>query len=42
MDRYYRHFRNGQFYRFVPFATIEATGETVNSESIFELTDSDA
>ena len=27
MNEYYRHFRNGKLYRFVTFATIEATGE---------------
>ena len=27
MNQYYRHFRNGKLYRFVTFATIEATGE---------------
>ena len=27
MAQYYRHFRNGQLYRFLTFATIEATGE---------------
>ena len=27
MDQYYRHFRNKKIYRFVTFATLEATGE---------------
>lgn len=27
MDQYYRHFRNKKIYRFVAFATIEATEE---------------
>lgn len=27
MEKYYRHFRNGKIYRFVTFATLEATGE---------------
>lgn len=27
MEQYYRHFRNGKIYRFVAFATIEATEE---------------
>ena len=27
MGLYYRHFRNRKIYRFVTFATIEATGE---------------
>jgi len=27
MSQYYRHFRNGQIYRLISFATIEATGE---------------
>ena len=27
MDQYYRHFRNKRIYRFVAFATIEATEE---------------
>lgn len=27
MDLYYRHFRNGKLYRFVTFATVEATEE---------------
>jgi len=27
MEKYYRHFRNGKIYRFVSFATIEATEE---------------
>lgn len=27
--QYYRHFRNGKVYRFLGFATIEATGEEV-------------
>jgi len=27
MSQYYRHFRNGQLYRLLSFATIEATGE---------------
>ena len=27
MDQYYRHFRNRKVYRFVTFATIEATEE---------------
>lgn len=27
MDQYYRHFRNRKIYRFVTFATIEATRE---------------
>lgn len=27
MDQYYRHFRNKKIYRFVAFATLEATEE---------------
>ena len=27
MEKYYRHFRNRKIYRFVSFATLEATGE---------------
>ena len=27
MEQYYRHFRNGKIYRFVAYATIEATEE---------------
>lgn len=27
MEQYYRHFRNKKIYRFVAFATLEATGE---------------
>ena len=27
MNQYYRHFRNGKIYRFVAYATIEATEE---------------
>ena len=27
MPQYYRHFRNGKLYRFVAYATIEATEE---------------
>lgn len=27
MEKYYRHFRNGKIYRFVTYATLEATGE---------------
>ena len=27
MDQYYRHFRNRKIYRFVAFATLEATEE---------------
>ena len=27
MEKYYRHFRNRKIYRFVTFATLEATGE---------------
>ena len=27
MSEFYRHFRNGKLFRFVTFATIEATGE---------------
>ena len=27
MEQYYRHFRNQKIYRFVAYATIEATGE---------------
>ena len=27
MDQYYRHFRNRKIYRFVTFATLEATAE---------------
>lgn len=27
MEQYYRHFRNGQIYRLLFMATIEATGE---------------
>ena len=27
MEKYYRHFRNGKIYRFVTYATLEATCE---------------
>ena len=34
MTQYYRHFRNGQLYRLLTFATIEATGE--EADNFFE------
>ena len=35
-NQYYRHFRNGKVYRFVAFATLEATEE--EAEAILATT----
>lgn len=36
MEKYYSHFRNGKIYRFVTYATLEATGEEAEALSLCE------